>query len=164
MRAICRPMTAGSAVRDFSFRKQYDNEGSSVSMTYGLICYAPLGARLSVYTVNRWFAPPANVLASQHTREFLSRVPALTVPISPTSYGRGGGVGRGLGVGLGLGGTVTVAVAVGVAVAVAVAVAVGVNVAVAVAVGVAVGEPQGPPLTITACDRKWPSPEGASGV
>ena len=47
------------------------------------------------------------------TREFLSRVPALTVPISLTSYGRGAGVGRGRGVGVDLGGTVGVAVGVG---------------------------------------------------
>ena len=67
--------------------------------------------------------PPGGELAS-----FFSRVPALTVPISPTSYGRGGGVGCGLTVGVGLGGgilTVGVAVAVGVNVAVAVGVAVG---------------------------------------
>jgi hypothetical protein len=47
------------------------------------------------------------------TREFLSRVPALTNPGSPTSYGRGAGVGRGLGVGVDLGETVGVAVGVG---------------------------------------------------
>ena len=50
--------------------------------------------------------------------ESLSRVPAVTVPISPTNYGRGGGVGRGLGpggdlgVGVGLGVTVGVGVSV----------------------------------------------------
>ena len=45
-RAICCAMPAGSAARDFSFRKPYDSGGSSVSMTYGLICYAPIWARL----------------------------------------------------------------------------------------------------------------------
>ena len=81
--------------------------------------------------------------------ESLSRVPAVTVPISPTNYGRGGGVGRGLGpggdlgVGVGLGVTVGVGVAVAVAVAVAVGVAVGVGVGVGVAVVVGVGVPQG---------------------
>ena len=50
---------------------------------------------------------------TQHL-EFVSRVPALTVPIS--AYGRGGGVGRGLAVGTGRG----VGVAVGVTVAVGV--------------------------------------------
>src|SRR5439155_22795008 len=69
------------------------------------------------------------------TREFLSRVSALTVPISLTSYGRGAGVGRGRGVGVDLGGTVGVAVGVGGG-GVVVAVAVAVSVAVGVAVGV----------------------------
>jgi hypothetical protein len=91
----------------------------------------------------------------RETREFLSRVPALTVPISPTSYGRGGGVGRGLpdgpglGVGVGLGVEVgvgvgvPVGVALGVTVGVAVAVAVAVGVGLAVAVGVGVAPPDG---------------------
>src|SRR5437867_443763 len=70
MRAICRPMTAGSAVRDFSFRQQYDNEGSSVSMTYGLIGSALPGARLAVSRTNRWVAPAADVLASHRTGQF----------------------------------------------------------------------------------------------
>ena len=89
------------------------------------------------------------------TREFISRVPALTIPLTDTNYGRGGGVvGRALGVGEGLT-TVAVGVGVGVNVAVAVAVAVGVNVAVAVgvavgvrvAVGVGVAPPQIPSVS-----------------
>ena len=79
--------------------------------------------------------PVIRASTGRGTREFVSRVPVLTVPISATIYGRGCGLGRGLGVGLSLG----VAVGVDVAVAVAVGVGVGVNVAVAVAVAVGVG-------------------------
>jgi len=50
----------------------------------------------------------------RRTREVRSRVPVLTVLISPANYGRGGGVGNGLGVGDGLGGTVAIGVGVGV--------------------------------------------------
>ena len=49
-------------------------------------------------------------------------------------------------------------------VAVAVAVAVDVAVPVGVNVGVAVGVPHVPPVTITACDRKCGSADGANGV
>ena len=66
------------------------------------------------------------------TRESHSRVPASSVPLTATNYGRGGGVvGRGLGVGVGL----TCGVALGVGVGLGVGFGVGLGVGVGVGIG-----------------------------